>query len=202
MSKTRVIYSDPFLQDDPDYQNPPHDAQFICSYEIYFGVDSFKEPAYIRRSDMGEELWVADYYDRYGLAFVIPPGGSIESASTALLDMIIRSRVGFYWPTRFHTTGILDEQGFNDIVKRIDAELDAATEQAKKNKPEIVSAAENLGLDTRPTGTSENHWRANCPCTNHSLELQASDNLFFCGYCNRSGGIEDLKQFVEERRNG
>lgn len=67
------------------------------------------------------------------------------------------------------------------------------------NKPEIVYVAEELGLYTRPTATSTDHWRATCPGTSHFLKLQASNDLFFCGYCKRGGGIDELRIFVKER---
>ena len=89
MSEIKIIYSDPFLRDKSGCQEPPDDAQFVCSYEVHFGDDSFEEPAFIRRSAIGDELWVADYFGRYGIVLVLHPEGSIETASNALLEKII-----------------------------------------------------------------------------------------------------------------
>jgi len=202
MPEKEVIYADSFLNKNTKIQSVPEGAHLICAYHVHIGIDSFEEPACIWRINGTDELWISDYFGRHGIAFVIRCKGSIESACPRLLDILVRSRVGFYWPTRFVTSGLLDEEAFNDLVKRIENELDENAEHARKNKPEIAYVAEELGLYTRPTGTSEEHWKATCPETNHSLELQASNNLFFCGYCNRSGGIDDLKKFVKERRNG
>jgi hypothetical protein len=44
-------------------------------------------------------------------------------------------------------------------------------------------------------------WIARCPVTNHALELQPKQNLFYCGYCRVAGGIDKLDQFAVQRRS-
>ncbi|MBK8907138.1 MAG: hypothetical protein IPM60_04315 [Rhodospirillales bacterium] len=70
----------------------------------------------------------------------------------------------------------------------LEQELADNAKEAAQNETEIIAAARNLSINPRPAGTGADHWRANCPQTNHSFEIQAQQNLFFCGYCSRSGG--------------
>jgi hypothetical protein len=44
-------------------------------------------------------------------------------------------------------------------------------------------------------------WIACCPGTKHPLELQPKRNLFYCGYCRVGGGIDELDEFVAQRRS-
>jgi hypothetical protein len=65
----------------------------------------------------------------------------------------------------------------------------------------IVTKAAHLGLALQPSHFSIGTWIACCPGTNHTLELQPKRNLFYCGYCRVGGGIDELDEFVAQRRS-
>lgn len=75
-----------------------------------------------------------------------------------------------------------------------------ATRAAEAGAPsEIVHTARELGLCPEPSNTAVGYWIANCPGTQHSIELRPSTEEWFCGYCKRKGSSEELRAFRRER---
>jgi hypothetical protein len=106
--------------------------------------------------------------------------------------------VGFSWPTRFMRTGLIGRKDLEALVANIEAELDANSKAATRTK--IVEMTDELRLGPSPVGIDPQIWSARCPQTNHDLQLNTSIDKFFCGYCKRSGGPEELALLVAERR--
>ena len=65
----------------------------------------------------------------------------------------------------------------------------------------IITKAAQSGLTLEASHFSRATWIACCPGTNHTLELQPKRNLFYCGYCRVGGGIDELDEFVAQRRS-
>ena len=75
-----------------------------------------------------------------------------------------------------------------------------ATRAAEADAPsEIVPTARELGLCPEPSNTAVGYWIANCPGTQHSIQLRPSTEEWFCGYCKRKGSSEELRAFRRER---
>ncbi len=165
-------------------------------------IEEIAVSVYLHRTDYEDELWISEEYaDHKEPLFTRPRKGSVHSAGKGLLDLFIRGSVGHRWPSRFDEPGIIDEDEFNDIVGIIKEELDQNVRNAEENETEIIKAARELKLSPTPTGTGPFHWRANCPGTNHHLKIQAETYSFGCGYCRRKGGVEELRDFVAERKD-
>ena len=64
----------------------------------------------------------------------------------------------------------------------------------------IVTKAAQLGLALQASHFSRGTWIACCPGTNHTLELQPKRNLFCCGCCRVGGGIDELDEFVAQKK--
>lgn len=90
-------------------------------------------------------------------------------------------------------TGDARLRGARDAVHR-------ASRAAEAGAPsEIVPTARDLGLCPEPSNAAVGYWLANCPGTQHSIELRPSTEEWFCGYCRRRGSSEELRAFRRER---
>lgn len=198
MPERLVIYADPFLKKEVYSGSIPENAVHICTYEMSVGIDEVDESAYFIQRNGNDELWLRAEFGK-GCGLILSGNGAADTACQELLTTLIKSRVGFCWPRKLIFTGTMTKETFDKMIRSIENELEANTKFAEKNKPEIAYVAEELGFYTRPDGKIENHWRATCPGINHYLQLQSTENVFFCGYCKRCGGIDELRSFVKER---
>ena len=223
-NKDKAIIADPFLSKCHGKTGLPSDAVFGCAYGLNMGVDIFVEAAFFRRTGTGDELWILEDFgpelireiagktgperERVkhtrplyaGCAFAVPKRGKESRACGDLLGRLFFSRVGHYWPEGFLVAGIIDEATYCKVRGEVDREVDENTRQAREGRAEIIQVARELGLSPRPTGKDPDFWWANCPAKSHPLEIKASANEFFCGYCGRKGSMEELRMLVRERK--
>ena len=164
-------------------------------------MDFRDESAYFRRFNGRDELWFMDHSAWQGLGASMPSCGTTKQSCLILLEHLIRSRLGFEWAQKFVTPGIIKKAGFTALIRKIDDELNENTAKTLKNETKIVRVARELGLAPKPSGTHDGLWKARCPGKNHFLEISAAPGLFFCGYCKRSGGEDELRGFVVERND-
>lgn len=176
----------------------PADAEFACAYDLDLGVDVIDEETYFRRAAGRDELWLADVC---GTGCVVSGPASAEPVSSCLdlLEQLWRSRRRDVWPTEFLRAGLVGRELFEARLRRITAQLEEQRRRASATPSEIVRVAQELGLGPTPSGSEHPHWWARCPGTNHTLDLDANRNEFFCGYCRRKGGAGGLREFVEWR---
>jgi hypothetical protein len=198
----------------------PRNAVFACAYEVDFGLTSVDEAAFVRQTDYADELWVATRKgdgpllglieagpdrapraaDLEGVHRAVATPGDKEATAAALLRHLFRSRAGFARPARFLARGMVGEDEYRGLVDELEAELDRNAAAARARESTIVATSRTLGLHPEPTGTTPDQWKANCPETNHPLYMDAAQELFFCGWCRRKGGPDELRFFVEQRR--
>jgi hypothetical protein len=97
--------------------------------------------------------------------------------------------------------GVLSKKRVEAIINSVCFELDEIKKENEVwRKAEIVSKAAHLGLALGASNFSRGTWIACCPGTNHTIELQPEQNLFYCGCCRVGGGIDKLDEFVAQRR--
>ena len=222
MDNRDVIFGDAHLKQADKATRLPDDVRFVCSYELFVMFIDIEEAAFFRRTEAGDELWIAmaealpNLEDvakgrvspqdltgiamRCGCAFIVVTKGDERSACLSLLDLLIRSRHGFEWPGEFIAGGIVDQAAFDSLVGGIEAEFEENRQQALQSETEIIQVARELGLSPRPTGDHPSDWCANCPGMNHVLWLSTATNTFGCPWCRRKGSMEELRAFVEERK--
>jgi len=180
----------------------PDDALFVCEYYTRYSIAEHFESVYFRRVKGKDELWLSIAGYGYGInrcEFSIEKQHDEYNACLNLLEK--RFRQWFLGsPTEFLEPGIINENDYNTILKKIETEVAENIRKAKENITEIIEAAKALGLYTRPGGDHPDYWLSTCPGTNHSLIIRASGNDFYCGYCRRKGGISELRAFVKERK--
>ena len=217
MDEPDVIFADPWFKNAGETTSLPADARFACSYELNLVVEQFDEAAFFRRTETTDELWIGaegiadgiasakDYegarFRRVGCVFAVSRKGEEVTACLKLMELLFRARHGFEWPDRFVAPGIVDRSAFNNLVGRIENELDENRQKARSAETEIVEVARKLGLSPGPTGEGPSHWHARCPGTNHILFIDAAENSFGCGWCKRKGAVEELRALVRERKD-
>lgn len=223
MTEYQLLKIDPWFNEAPQATCVPADSIFLCAYDVHLQIETVTEAAFVRRTVDRDELWLAielgsgvldhlvtseamieierSQVLSLGCAVVARRASSIESASKKLLDALFRARVGFSWPRKPVLGGTIDEQSFWGLVGAIEAELENNARQASRDESQIIAAARELGMSPEPTGTGPHHWQARCPGTNHGLMIQSATNEFGCGYCRRKGGPQELREFVEQRRD-
>jgi hypothetical protein len=98
--------------------------------------------------------------------------------------------------------GLLSKGHVWAIISSVCLEMDEIkNENELARRAEIVTTAAHLGLALQPSQFSRGTWIACCPGANHTLELRPKQNLFRCGCCRVGGGIEELVEFVAQRRS-
>ena len=97
--------------------------------------------------------------------------------------------------------GIVDKAAYDNLLGRLENEYEENRKKAQENEIELIRVARELGLSPYPTGDYPDQWAAHCPGRNHPIYITTKENYFFCGWCRRKGGVEELKKFVKERRN-
>lgn len=193
------ITADPWLKEYANKRPIPKDAVLICEYTAFMEIDTFVESAHLRRTPAADELWIRGPF-REGRMVTAPTQPGEKEACLTLLDVLVRSRLGFAWPNGFTKPGLLTEEAFQSVVKAVEAELETNTEKARSQESEIVTTARALSLNPEPTGTGATDWQAHCPGTNHTLMISAKSDQFGCGYCKVKGGVKELREFVTKRR--
>jgi TPR repeat protein len=230
-SLDELVFADPWLKKATKTTKLPDDALFACAYDLHIVVDLFEEAAFFRRTETYDELWIASGFDlpivkaivdgnatpkdfvgtdvfKIGRVFAVPKKGEESSSCLTLLDRLFRAYVGFCWPQGFLAAGIISESAYNNLVKRIEQELEKNSRKARETETEIIKVARELGLYPKPTGKGPSHWYANCPgkihgkTGNHVLFINAATNSYGCGWCRRKGGVGELRAFVVERKLG
>jgi len=224
-SLDELVFADPWLKKATKTTKLPKDALFACAYDLHIVVDLIEEAAFFRRTETSDELWIAGGFDlpivkgiadgyaspnelggkdvlSIGRVFAVPKKDDESSSCLTLLDRLFRAYVGFCSPQGFLAAGIISESAYNNLVKRIDQELEENSRKARETETEIIKVARELGLSPAPTGTGRTHWWAQCPARIGHLYIDAALNYWWCGWCQRNGSMEELRAFVKERNGG
>jgi len=105
----------------------------------------------------------------------------------------------------FEKSEMITESEFNEIKKLGSERMTERKNKVKEigqNNPLIIYCREQK-LYPEPEGDSPHGWKANCPSgRQHHIMISTSspeDHSWGCGYCKKKGGIEELKQWVENK---
>jgi hypothetical protein len=202
MSEENEGQVNPHLDDGAHVNRLPPNAALVCEYDLFIGVDTIVETAWLVRGPSLDELWV-EAYQTPSCGVSAPrtaQGSSDEQVALDLLGTLFQSRIGICSPVEFVSEGLIGKGSYDEIVAAQERKFQEITEEAEKRGSEIVTAARRLRLRPNPAGNHPDSWRASCPETNHRLQIDANQNLFYCGYCRRGGDAEELRKFVGERR--
>ncbi len=106
----------------------------------------------------------------------------------------------------FVESEMISEKEFYKIKKQGGKRMDERKNKNKvsdQNHPLIIYCAEQ-NLYPKPEDHSPHSWKANCPSgRQHHIMISTSspeEHLWGCGYCKKKGGIEELKQWIESKK--
>jgi hypothetical protein len=124
-----------------------------------------------------------------------------RSVETLLFGIIARCRRYAGEPVDIRA-GLFSKQHMWAIVSSVGLEMDEIKNGNEMwRESNLITKAAQLGLALEASHFSRGTWIACCPGTNHTLELQPKRNLFECGGCGVGGGIDELDEFVAQRRS-
>jgi hypothetical protein len=131
-----------------------------------------------------------------------PSEGTLAYSVETLLFSIITRCLRYVGEPVDVRAGLLSKGHVWAIVSSVGLEMDEIKKENELGrKAKIVTKAAQLGLALQASHFSRDTWIACCPGTNHTLELQPKRNLFYCGCCRVGGGIDELDEFVAQRRS-
>jgi hypothetical protein len=129
-----------------------------------------------------------------------PSESTLATSVETLMPGIIAKCLNYIGKPVNVRAGLLSKECVETIIRSICLEMDKIKKQNEVSREtEIVTKAAQLGLSPEPSSLMRGTWLARCPGTNHTLELQPKQNLFYCGYCKVGGGIDKLEKFTAKR---
>ena len=189
----------------------PARAEHVCTFVFHFGFAAADMVAYLVREGGVDEIWTRlDTHRPAEVSASAPSSGSTAEAARSLFPIALRDTLGLGGgPTRFVAAGLIGQEEYDDVVAALEreysqrrAQAEAARSAAKTDDGQgaIVEVAGDLGLYPDPSLQYPHLWTATCPGTGHQLKLDSAKGLFYCGYCRRGGGPDELRAFASERR--
>jgi hypothetical protein len=169
--------------------------------------------------DTTETMWDIDvkYFfrvtdDNYIQLAIKFDGGELEiSAQFKLrfenlyenINFILKGHIEAHLPYQgmpvFQKSKLLTKHEFARIIKAIQDEKLAITEQAKSNETPLIEYLRLQNLSPEPSGNNPNSWMANCPCGGqHHIYVVTTEDTWGCGYCKRKGKLPELKIWLAE----
>jgi hypothetical protein len=177
----------------------PSPPEIVCILVVDAIIDEIEVEIWCQRTDGVDRVfstsmdWLhAERPSEYTLAY---------SVETLLFDIVARCLRYVGEPVDVRS-GLLGKGHVWAIISSVGLEMDEIKKENESwREAKIVTKAAHLGLALQASHFSRGSWIACCPGTNHTLELQPKRNLFYCGYCRVGGGIDELDEFVTQRRS-
>jgi hypothetical protein len=174
-------------------------AEIVCTLVIDAVIDELEVEIRWQRTDGADRVFSTsmDWLHAERLS----ENTSACSVEILLFSIIERCRRYVGEPVDVRA-GLLSKNHVWAIITSVGLEMD---ETKKENElwreAKIVTKAAHLGLALQASHFSRGTWIACCPGANHTLELQPKLNRFYCGCCRVGGGINELDEFVAQRRS-
>ena len=177
----------------------PSPPEIVCILMVDAIIDEIEVEIWCQRTD-GVDRVFSTSMD--WLHAERPSESTLAYSVETLLFSIIARCVRYVGEPVDIRAGLLSNAHVWAIITSVSLKMDEIKKENEvRRETEIVSKAAHLGLALEASIFSRGTWIACCPGTNHTLELQPKRNLFYCGYCRVGGGIDELDEFVTQRRS-
>jgi hypothetical protein len=125
----------------------------------------------------------------------------ISALKAFLTELFSYSGNSFGYPVFSHSK-IITEIEFNELLKKGIDNIKNKKNKIKKNDQNnpLILYCDEKHLYPVPVDHSPHSWQANCPSGRaHPFEISTSTNTWGCGYCEKKGALEELKQWIEQK---
>jgi hypothetical protein len=174
----------------------PARPEVICTLVVDNTFDKFEVEICCRRTDGVDRAFATDK-DLAGLRAERPNESTLAHSAETLLFHIIWSCLYYVGEPVNVRAGFLDKEHVEAIISSVRLEMDEIKKANEAwREAEIVSKAAQWGLSPDASKLDVGTWIARCPGTNHTLQMQPKQNLFYCGYCRVGGGMVELYEFA------
>jgi hypothetical protein len=131
-----------------------------------------------------------------------PSEGTLADSVEALMFDIVARCLRYVGEPVDVRAGLLSKGHVWAIISSVCLDMnEIKNENELWRESKLLTKAAHLGLALQASRFSRGTWIACCPGTNHTVELQPKRNLFYCGCCKVGGGINELEEFVAQRRS-
>jgi hypothetical protein len=175
-------------------------AEIVCILTIDNTFDEFEVEICCQRTD-GVDQAFSTSKDLDWLRAERPSESTLAYSAETLLFHIIWRCLYYVGEPVDVRAGLLSKEHVEAIISSVRLEMDEIKKENEVwREAEIVTKAAQLGLLPKASNLGVGTWIARCPGTNHTLQIQPRQNLFFCGYCKVKGGINELDEFAAQRK--
>ena len=176
----------------------PSPAEIVCILVVDAIIDEFEVDICCQRTD-GVDRVFSTSMD--WLRAERPSEDTIAYSVETLLFGIITRCLRYVGEPVDVRAGLLSKGHVWAIINSVGLEMDEIKKENELGRnAKIITKAAQLGLALQASHFSRGIWIACCPGTNHTLEFQPKRNLFCCGCCRVEGGVDELDEFVAQRK--
>jgi hypothetical protein len=183
--------------------NQEHFMGFTCfETTISYHFISKTELSILR---IDQSLFGSDDYEETILFKLDHPVKNEISGLNEFLTDLFSFRGNLHGNPWFEKSEVITESEFNEIKKQGSKRMNDRNNKIKEigqNHPLIMYCTQK-NLYPEPEGDSPHGWKANCPSgRQHHIMISTSSpdsHSWGCGYCKKKGGIEELKNWVENK---
>ena len=178
----------------------PARPEIVCSLVVDDTFDEFEVEICCQRTD-GVDRAFCTSKDLDWLRAERPSESTLAYSAETLLFHIIWSCLHYVGEPVDVRAGLLRKEHVEAIISSIRLEMNEIKKENEVwREAEIVTKAAQVGLSPKASTLDVGTWVARCPGTNHTLQMQPKRNLFYCGYCRVEVGIDELGEFVAQRK--
>lgn len=130
-------------------------------------------------------------------------GQGIKTELEHFLINLMSYRTNFIGRPEYRESEIFTIDEFNGMLEKAISLMDERDNLAKQlhASNELIKFCREIGLNPQPAGTGPANWKANCISGgSHFLMISTESNTWGCGYCRKKGGIEELKEWHQNKK--
>lgn len=177
---------------------PPPPSEIVCCVDVVTTVDDWTTIIRFVRHGGMDRVYCDE---KPSMKAERETRGTATEAVAALLPGVLSTLMRFGGPVKFAGPGLVDAEMFAEVGDELTIRWAKAQESnLEQGDVAIVTLARKLGLAPEPSSVASGIWDAQCPGGRHRLLLNTSRNEFWCGYCNRSGDLDCLRSFADDRK--